>query len=221
MMAAADSRERIVNLACTIFIVFVIGFAFTYGFLLAITPVARHVPSEPYVWPGDCQKFVATDSDGTRHYAFLNVPRSCMDPRYHIADPWHYGLRYHRGGNLYNYYRIGPDAVNIDCLNDGRCMVNTIERDVFTEAYEWSGLCPKAVYKEGSSIPGACEQDKYRLGARDYDLKEDSADSIQFYRIGNDLMGIQCEDAMSTHCIVKERLPGAFDPQSGFHSVHI
>lgn len=106
--------------------------AFVYLLIREAAPVARRVPAEPYEWSPECKQAVTLDSAGNRRYSHV-IPQACMDPRYRISDPRKYNLKY-RGKGAFNYYRFGPDAVNVFCFNDGRCVVDDIERDVFSES---------------------------------------------------------------------------------------
>jgi hypothetical protein len=125
----------------------VLGVGVAYLFHIADRPVARHVPAEPYVWPVGCKPAAASyDTDSPNYVRYYRgadeIPKACMDPEYHIADPGKYGLirsqyrstglirRYGRGRE---YYRIGPDAVEIFCLSDGRCFIDHVENDVFQD----------------------------------------------------------------------------------------
>jgi len=94
-------------------------------------PLAQHVPAEPYAWPLGCKEIVATDSVGHRFYRH-EIPKACMDQEYYIADPAKYGLMGSRG--IRNYYRVGPDAINIYCPNESRCVAYHIDYDVFSES---------------------------------------------------------------------------------------
>jgi hypothetical protein len=95
-------------------------------------PVSRHVPAEPYVWSPGCKDFVDIDSAGIRHYGRA-FPKACMDPEYFIADPGKYGLPASNIGKVRNYYRVGPDAINVDCIS-GSCVVASVEQDVFSDS---------------------------------------------------------------------------------------
>jgi hypothetical protein len=101
-------------------------------------PLAQHVPAAPYVWPSGCEPARASHDTSSPNYVRYygpedEIPRACLNSEYYIADPGKFGLQRHYGVGR-NYYRIGPDAVNIDCFSDGRCVVTNIERDVFVDS---------------------------------------------------------------------------------------
>jgi hypothetical protein len=115
-----------------------VGLGLAYVFHISDRPVAQHVPAEPYSWPSGCKPAGAAYDTGkpnlARYYRVMGeIPKSCMDPEYYIADPGNYGLKGLKGIGR-NYYRVGPDAINIDCHSDGICVVVHIERDVFSES---------------------------------------------------------------------------------------
>jgi len=126
----------------------VLGLGLAYLFHIADRPVARHVPAEKYVWPEGCKPASASyDTDGPNYIRYYRggdeIPKACMDPNYYIADPGKYGLvrsKYRSTGLLRQYgwgreyYRIGPDAAEVFCVSDGRCFIDKVERDVFSES---------------------------------------------------------------------------------------
>jgi hypothetical protein len=121
---------------------FIFLLALAYLFDATDRPVAQHVRAAPYVWPSGCKQVVATDSVGHRFYRH-EIPRACMDQDYYISDPGKYGLPgtkykfpilFKQSGSGRHYYRIGPDAVETFCLGDGRCFIDKVERDVFSES---------------------------------------------------------------------------------------
>lgn len=132
---AGNNTFKMAGLAIT---AFVVVFGLAYVVHIADRPVARHVPAEPYEWPVGCKPARASDDTGgpsyVRYYTTMDkIPTACMDPKYYIADPGKFGLKRQVSG-IRNYYRIGPDAVNIDCFDDGNCVVDHIERDVFSQS---------------------------------------------------------------------------------------
>jgi hypothetical protein len=130
--------------AMMVFAVVMMPFAYLF---YTDRPVARHVPAEPYVWPAGC-KFIEVDSAGTRHYGH-EFPQACMDPQYYIADPGKYRLPASIIGKVRNYYRVGPDAINVDCLSDRPCVVAHVEQDVFSDSGSSQEAVPQNPVTQG------------------------------------------------------------------------
>jgi hypothetical protein len=127
--ASSGDVLKIAGMAITISI---IAYAFR-GYIPRQT-VLRDVPSAPYIWPPGCKLEGASADNRTSGNGYFRVedeiPRACLIPNYYITDPGKYGLPRHYGVGR-NYYRVGTDAINVDCLSDDKCVATNIERDVF------------------------------------------------------------------------------------------
>ena len=137
--------KRLPPLALAMILVIISPFFFVYFISplmrqtrqLAVQPVTYTVElgrGKSYQWPAGCDQndYHGSYEDGKLQSHGRNlIARSCADPKYHLGNGSEYGwVRPSRGRA--SYYRVGNDAIDVQCRDDDQCEVRSIYRNIFT-----------------------------------------------------------------------------------------
>jgi hypothetical protein len=90
--------------------------------------------------------------------------------------------------------------------------MHPVKTPVKAESYVWSAACPQAEYNDRDAIPVGCQREEYRItNPEDYPIEfVDTEKAFPFYRVGNEIVSIQCKAWKPSECIVWHSLPNAF-----------
>ena len=136
--------RRLTPLALSMILVIIFPFFFVYFIYptirqarqLNVLPATYNVAlgrKKSYQWPAGCNTnvYYGTFEDGEIQFHGRDlIARSCADPQYYLGNGSEYGwVRPSRGRA--SYYRVGNEAVDIQCRDDGQCEVRSSYRNIF------------------------------------------------------------------------------------------
>lgn len=90
--------------------------------------------------------------------------------------------------------------------------MDPVKIPVKADPYVWSDACPEAEYRDRDPIPAGCQRQEYYVSnPESYPIPfVNTEKAFPFYRIGNEIVSIECRAWKPSECIVWHSLPNAF-----------